>query len=109
MNRMSSTSAAAPARPTPRVGGVAPSRQPVAARPVSKPARETAVPWPVALIAVVALVMAGVLIIVLARLVAMPAVSPGFVPGPAPLSRSQNPDADESETHDWQPDPRYVR
>jgi hypothetical protein len=53
----------------------------------------------------------GVLNIMLARLVALPAAAPGFAPVPAPLSHSRPPSADESETREWSGprDPTYVR
>jgi hypothetical protein len=86
-------------------------RQPAAAPPAIAGARDATVPWLLVVIVIGAVAAIGVLIIVLARLVALPAVDPGFVPGPAPLSRSQHPGVEESETYDWggPGDPTYVR
>jgi hypothetical protein len=111
MKRMSSSSAAVQMSPRPRAGSVAPSHQPVAPRPAPGSPRDRSVPWLLRLIVICALVLAGVLLVVLARLATLPAVSPSSTPGPAPLSRSQNPGPDESETQDWagRPDPGYQR
>jgi hypothetical protein len=90
---------------------VAPGCQPATARPEPDRARDRSVPWLFVLIVIGAMAMAGVLIIMLARLVTLPAVAPSSAPGPAPLSRSRNPAPDETEAHDWveRADPTYAR
>jgi hypothetical protein len=103
-----------------RRASVPPSRQRAAARPAINPAaarpaidraRDASVPWLLVLIVIGALAVTGVLIILLARLVALPAADPSFAPGPAPLSRSRQPSAEESETREWSGprDPTYAR
>jgi hypothetical protein len=97
------------ARPA-RRGTVAPSRQGATARPPVEKARNTTVPWLPVVIVIGALIFAGVLIVVLARLVALPALDPGLAPGPAPLSHSQKQGADESESYEWAERPeKYAR
>lgn len=88
-----------------------PAINPAAARPAIDRARDAPVPWLLVLIVIGALAVTGVLIIMLARLVALPAADPGFAPGPAPLSRSRPPSAEESETREWSGprDPTYAR
>jgi len=88
-----------------------PAINPAAARPAIDRARDAPVPWLLVLIVIGALAVTGVLIIMLARLVALPAADPSFAPGPAPLSRSRQPSAEESETREWSGprDPTYAR
>jgi len=88
-----------------------PAINPAAARPAIDRARDAPVPWLLVLIVIGALAVTGVLIIMLARLVALPAADPSFAPGPAPLSRSRQPSAEESEPREWSGprDPTYAR
>ncbi len=113
MKRVSRGSATVPAPRSARtpVDSVAPGRQPAAARPPIDRTRGTPVPWLLVLIVIGALAMAGVLIVVLARLVVLAPIAPGTTPGPAPLSRSQNPGADDGATPEWTgvSDPKYAR
>lgn len=78
--------------------------------PIDRP-RNASMPWLPVLIVVGALVMAGVLIVVLARLVALPAGPSSVAPGPAPLSHSRKPPVETSETEEWsgRPGPAYAR
>jgi hypothetical protein len=79
----------------------APNHQPAPARPPIERVRATPVPWLPVVVVLGALALAAVLIVVLARLVALPADGSGFAVGPAPLSRSQNLDADEGQIYEW--------
>lgn len=110
MKRMSLGSAAVPMDARTRVVRAASQRRSRTAPPADR-AGDTMGPWLLALIVLGALAMAGVLIVVLARLVALPVATLDSTPGPAPLSRSRHPSVEESETHGWsgQPDPAYTR